>query len=139
VSTRDTTVKDASRLSVLATLITASLLVFAYRSPLVLLLGLLPVATGALAAVAGVSLGFGYVHGITLGFGVTLIGESVDYAIYLLTQTRRGDTPPATMARLWPTLRLCALTSIAGFAVMLFSDFAGFAQLGLFSILGLIA
>lgn len=139
VSTRNTTVKDASRLSILATGITASLLIFAYRSLLSLVLGLLPVATGALAAVAGVSLGFGYVHGITLGFGVTLIGESVDYAIYLLTQTRRGDTPSATMVRLWPTLRLCALTSIAGFAVMLFSDFTGFAQLGLFSILGLVA
>ena len=139
VSTRDTTVRDATRLSLFATAIVASLLLFAYRSPLVLLLGLLPVASGALAAIAGVSLGFGFVHGITLGFGVTLIGESVDYAIYLFTQTLRGTPPRATIVRIWPTLRLCALTSIVGFAVMLFSDFVGFAQLGLFSIVGLVA
>ena len=139
VGTRDTTVTDATRLSILATVIIAGLLAFAYRSPLVLLLGLLPVASGALAAVAGVSLAFGFVHGITLGFGVTLLGESVDYAIYLFTQTMRGDRPEATIARIWPTLRLCALTSIVGFAVMLFSDFVGFAQLGAFSIIGLIA
>jgi predicted exporter len=139
VDTRDTTVGDATRLSILATVIIAGLLVFAYRSPLVLLLGLVPVASGALAAVAGVSLAFGFVHGITLGFGVTLLGESVDYAIYLFTQTMRGDPPQATITRIWPTLRLCALTSIVGFAVMLFSDFVGFAQLGAFSIIGLIA
>ena len=88
VSTRNTTVRDAMRLSLLATAIIASLLLFSYRSLLPLVLGLLPVATGALAAIAGVSLGFGFVHGITLGFGVTLIGKSVDYAIYLLTQTK---------------------------------------------------
>jgi predicted exporter len=139
VSIRNTTIRDATRLSLLATAIAASLLMFAYRSPLLLVLGLLPVASGALAAVAGVALGFGFVHGITLGFGVTLIGESVDYAIYLFTQTIRGDRPEATIARIWPTLRLCASTSIAGFAVMLFSSFVGFAQLGLFSIVGLIA
>lgn len=139
VRTRDTTKHDATRLSLLATAAAASLLAFAYRSPRVLLLGLLPVASGALAAVAAVSLSFGFVHGITLGFGVTLIGESVDYAIYLFTQTAHGDNAGRTLARIWPTLRLGALTSIAGFSAMLFSSFVGFAQLGLFSIVGLIA
>lgn len=138
VRTRDTTKHDAGRLSLLATAVAASLLLLAYRSPRVLLLGLLPVATGALVAVAAVSLSFGFVHGITLGFGVTLIGESVDYAIYLFTQTARGDAPSATLARIWPTLRLGALTSIVGFGAMLFSSFVGFAQLGVFSIMGLI-
>jgi len=86
-----------------------------------------------------VSLAFGFVHGITLGFGVTLIGESLDYAIYLFTQTGRGEQGRDTLARIWPTLRLGALTSIAGFCAMLASSFTGFAQLGLFSIAGLIA
>ncbi|HUN46071.1 MAG TPA: MMPL family transporter, partial [Stellaceae bacterium] len=85
------------------------------------------------------ALGFGFVHGITLGFGVTLIGEAVDYAIYLFTQTAPGTSPEDTLRRIWPTLRLGVLTSIAGFSAMLFSSFTGFAQLGLFSIAGLIA
>jgi len=139
VQTRDTTKSDVSRLSVLALAGAAGLLAFAYRSPRVLLLGLLPIASGALAAIAAVSLVFGFVHGITLGFGVTLIGESLDYAIYLFTQTARGGSAGETLARIWPTLRLGALTSIAGFSAMLFSSFTGFAQLGLFSIAGLIA
>jgi predicted exporter len=136
---RDTTKADVTRLSLLAMAGAVALLGFAYRSPLVLVLGILPVASGALAAIAAVSLVFGFVHGVTLGFGVTLIGESLDYAIYLFTQTGKADNARDTLRRIWPTLRLGALTSIAGFAAMLFSDFTGFAQLGLFSIVGLIA
>ncbi len=138
VHIQNSTKRDVSWLSLLATAGAVSLLVFAYRSPVVLLLGLLPVATGALAAVAAVALAFGFVHGITLGFGVTLIGESLDYAIYLFTQTAPGETARDTLGRIWPTLRLGMLTSVAGFCAMLFSDFTGFAQLGLFSIVGLV-
>jgi predicted exporter len=138
VHTRDTTKRDVMRLSFLASAGAISLLAFAYRSPRVLLLGILPVGSGALAAIAAVSLDFGFVHGVTLGFGVTLIGESIDYAIYLFTQTARGDQAHDTLARIWPTLRLGVLTSIVGFSAMLFSNFVGFAQLGLFSIAGLI-
>ncbi len=138
VHTRDTTKSDVTRLSLLATFGAVGLLAFAYRSPRVLLLGILPVASGALAAVAAVSLAFGFVHGVTLGFGVTLIGESLDYAIYLFTQTGRGDSARDTLARIWPTLRLGVLTSVVGFSAMLFSSFIGFAQLGLFSIVGLL-
>ncbi len=136
---RDTTKADVTRLSMLAMAGAVALLAFAYRSPLVLVLGILPVASGALAAVAAVSLVFGFVHGVTLGFGVTLIGESLDYAIYLFTQTGQSEGAEVTLRRIWPTLRLGAMTSIAGFAAMLFSDFTGFAQLGLFSIVGLVA
>jgi predicted exporter len=139
VHIRDTTKADVTRLSMLATAGAVCLLLFAYRSPLVLLLGLLPVASGALAATAAVTLDFGFVHGITLGFGVTLIGESLDYAIYLFTQTAPGESPRETLGRVWPTLRLGAATSVVGFSAMLFSSFVGFAQLGLFSIVGLVA
>ena len=138
VHTRDITKRDVMRLSFLASAGAIGFLAFAYRSPRVLLLGILPVASGALAAIAAVSLDFGFVHGVTLGFGVTLIGESIDYAIYLFTQTARGDQAHDTLARIWPTLRLGVLTSIVGFSAMLFSSFVGFAQLGLFSIAGLI-
>jgi predicted exporter len=130
---------DAWRLSLIAMLLVAAMLLLLYRSPRALLLGLLPVVSGALAGVAAVSVGFGSVHGITLGFGVTLIGEGVDYAIYLFTQIEQNDTPQSTLRRIWPTLRLGVLTSICGFSAMLFSGFTGLAQLGLFSIAGLLA
>lgn len=138
VHTKSEMKEDISRLSLIATLLVSAILLFTYRSPRILVLALVPVASGALAGIAAVSLGFGFVHGITLGFGVTLIGEAVDYAIYLFTQTAPGTSPDATLPRIWPTLQLGVLVSICGFSAMLFSSFTGFVQLGLFSITGLL-
>ena len=138
VNSRATIKGDALRFSLIATALVAAMLLALYRSPRVLVLGLLPVASGALAGVAAVSLGFGTVHGVTLGFGVTLIGEGVDYAIYLFSQSAPGVAPERALDRIWPTLRLGVLTSICGFGAMLFSGFSGLAQLGLFSIVGLV-
>jgi predicted exporter len=89
-----------------------------------------------------VALGFGVIHGVTLGFGVTLIGESVDYSIYLLIQARRGlegNAAAMWITSFWPTVRLGLLTSLCGFASLLPSGFPGLAQLGLYSMAGLLA
>jgi predicted exporter len=138
VGTRASIRGDALRFFLIASVLIAALLLAIFRSPRVLALALLPVATGAAAGIAAVSLGFGEVHGVTLGFGITLLGEGVDYSIYLLTQSAPGTTPQRALDRIWPTLRLGVLTSICGFSAMLLSGFSGLAQLGLFSITGLV-
>ncbi len=133
VTSRDIIRSEVLRLSGLSTLLIAVLLFVVYRSLPALAFTLVPVVTGALAGIAAVALGFGVVHGITLGFGVTLIGEAVDYSIYLFVQQ-------ATDFRrfVWPTIRLGMLTSVCGFAALLPSAFPGLAQLGLYSIAGLL-
>ena len=132
--------REVARVAALGIVLIAALLLFAYRSPRALVLGLAPVLTGALVGVAAVAAGFGVVHGITLGFGATLIGEAVDYAIYLFVQS---STAPggreAWLAQFWPTIRLGVLTSMIGFTALLASDFPGLAQLGLYSVCGLAA
>ncbi|NEX20394.1 MMPL family transporter [Thiorhodococcus mannitoliphagus] len=139
VESRATIKGEVMRIALLATLVIVTLLLFVYRSVPVLLLGLLPVATGALAGIAAVSLGFGVVHGLTIGFGATLIGEAVDYGIYLFVQRGGLDSDQSTLSDLWPTIRIGLLTSVCGFGVMLGSGFPGLAQLGLYSTTGLIA
>ncbi len=152
VASRATIKDEVTRLSGIGFLIIVVLLLAVYRSPTALLIGLLPVLSGALAGVAVVSLGFGTVHGVTLGFGTALIGEAVDYSIYLLMQSERankGVAPPgaawtktqpdaAWIKTFWPTIRIGVLTSIFGFASLLFSGFPGLAQLGLYAIAGLV-
>ncbi len=138
VSSRAGIKQDATLFSLIATVLVSALLLIAYRSVRVLGLTLVPAASGVLAGIAAVSLGFGSVHGVTLGFGATLIGEAVDYAIYLFTNTAPGSAPQAALKRIWPTLRLGVLTSVLGCAAMLFSGFPGLAQLALFSIAGLV-
>jgi predicted exporter len=135
--------RAAVRLSIASSILVVTLLLLVYRSLPALGLGLLPVATGALVGIAAVALGFGAVHGITLGFGITLIGESVDYSIYFFIQSRQpqsGAAPVRGWQQLWwPTIRLGMLTSVCGFASLLPSGFPGLQQLGLYSISGLIA
>jgi predicted exporter len=110
----------------------------------VLLLGFLPVIFGALAGLTAVALTFNVVYGITLGFGITLIGEAVDYSVYLFVQAERDGTGPGARlgsdwtVSLWPVIRLGMLTSVCGFASLLPSAFPSLAQLGLYTIGGLI-
>lgn len=139
VTSRDTIKRQVTRLSIISLALIATLLLLVYRSFSALALGLVPVISGALAGVAAVSLGFGTVHGITLGFGTALIGEAVDYSIYLFVQSEQNRADRQDwVKRFWPTIRLGVLTSIAGFASLLLSGFPGLAQLGLYAITGLI-
>jgi len=134
---RTTIQHEVRRLAVLSTLLIGLLLVLVYRSIVVLVLGFLPVVSGALAGLTAVALGFNEVYGITLGFGITLIGEAVDYSIYLFVQAGAADRSQWTVT-LWPTIRLGMLTSVCGFASLLPSAFPGLAQLGLYTVAGLI-
>ncbi|MDB5966127.1 MAG: hypothetical protein JWQ72_2627 [Polaromonas sp.] len=139
VTSREGIKEQVSHLSLVSVLLIAGLLLLVYRSLSALVLGFLPVISGALAGVAAVSLCFGAVHGITLGFGTALIGEAVDYSIYLFVQSGQGKSEQDRwIKRFWPTIRLGVLTSIAGFASLLLSGFPGLAQLGLYAISGLV-
>jgi predicted exporter len=138
VNARDTIRSEAEMLATLGLLCIVGFLWLVYRSWRLLALGLLPVATAIAIGIAAVSLQFGSVHGITLGFGTTLVGEAVDYAIYFFIQAR--GRPLADWHRhFWPTIRLGVIISICGFATLLFSGFTGLAQLGLYSLTGLVA
>jgi predicted exporter len=130
--------RDSWRLSLVAVVLVLAILFFVYRSFTVVTLGMLPVASGLLAGVALVGLGFGAVHGITLGFAATLIGEAVDYPSYLFTHVAPGEKVSDTVKRLWPTLRLAVLTTVFGGLTMLLSSFTGLSQLGLLSMTGVL-
>jgi predicted exporter len=139
VSARSTIREQVIRLSLVGSVLIAALLLLVLRSVRALMLTFVPVASGALAGIAAVTLGFDTVHGITLAFGVTLIGEAIDYSIYWFIQSRPGNGGDGWRQGVWPTIRLGMLTSVCGFAALLPSAFQGVAQLGLFSIAGLVA
>lgn len=149
VESRQAIQRDAQRLTLIATLAVSLLLLVLLRSPRFLIWAALPTATGALAGLAAVAVAFGTIHGITLGFGLTLIGEAVDYAVYVQVQRQPPHAFPwraeqngvpwrdERNAVLWRGLWLAVLTSSAGFIAMMLSGFAGLMQLGLMSIVGI--
>ena len=139
VASRDAIVHAAELMSTISITLIIILLLLVYRSGIVLVLGLIPVFSGVIVGISAVALGFSVVYDITLGFGTALIGEAVDYSIYFFVQSGQSATGSEEWIRkYWPTIRLGVLTSIIGFASLLFSNLPGLAQLGLYAIAGLL-
>lgn len=130
--------QESQRLSIMATVFMLLFMGWVYRSPRRLIMTALPLAGGIIAAIASVSLLFGSVHGITLAFGITLMGVAVDYPVHVLSHIHKGEAIDRAVARIWPTLRLGVLTTLMGYAAMSMTEFTGLAQLGVFSISGLL-
>jgi len=129
---------DAARLALISTVLIVAILVFAYRSPLIVILCALPALSGLLVGMAAVNATFGAVHAITLGFGATLLGETVDYPGYLLTQKRTAESASDTLLRLRRTFTMAILTTAAAAMALLFTGFSGLAQLGLLTTVGVL-
>ena len=131
--------RDAWLLSLVSGALVLLLLLRIYRRPRIVALCFVPVVSGVLVGAATVSLAFGNVHAITLGFGATLVGEAVDYPSYACLNAGPGESLRRALERIWPTLRLAVLTTVLGGLTMLLSSFAGLAQLGLLSMSGVLA
>ncbi|SNB66788.1 Predicted exporter [Arboricoccus pini] len=136
VASADTIKGDAEFVSILSSLLVVLFLYWRHRSFLVLGAVAVTLGTGALAAALAVQAAFGFVHGITLGFGMTMLGVTADYPLLVIGQRRLEESLLDAARRLWPTLAQAVGAALLGLVVMLMSSFAGLAQLGLFSVVG---
>ncbi len=137
VEMQQTIQHDVWRLSLCATLLVATFLFVSYGSVSILALSLLPLTSAILAGIVAVDLAFGFIHGMTLAFGITLLGVVDDYPIHLFSHLTRESRAPAVMKEIWPTMRLGVVATALGFSALLLSGFPGLSQLGLFAMVGL--
>ena len=135
---KERTQKETAWLGTAAMIGLVILLVACYRRWRVLVLAPLPLAVAALAGLAAVGFAYGEVHGITLAFGFTLIGVAQDYPIHFFSHQRRGLGPLLNVQQLWPTLATGVAATCVAYLAFLASGVTGLAQLGVFSITGLL-
>jgi predicted exporter len=128
---------EAWRLALWASVLVTAFLLVSYGSVSILLLSLVPLTSAIVAGIVAVDIAFGFIHGITLAFGVTLLGVVDDYPIHLFSHLTRETRAPAVMKGIWPTMRLGVVATALGFSALLLSGFPGLSQLGLFAIVGL--
>ncbi len=128
---------DVWWLSLVAGTLVVLFLYLSYRSVILVALSLIPLSSGVLAGLVAVNGWFGFIHGITLGFGMTLLGVVDDYPIHLFSHMTPRETAPAVMRAIWPTMRLGVLATGIGFSSLLLAGFPALAQLGLFAVVGL--
>ncbi|HEX6812667.1 MAG TPA: MMPL family transporter [Planctomycetota bacterium] len=99
-------------------------------------------AIGFFAGAAACQLAFGAVHGLTLAFGASLVGVSIDYAEHFFSHqslAAHPDGPRQTMSHLWRGLLLSAATTIVGFVTLLAATFPGLRELAVFATTGIAA
>lgn len=98
-------------------------------------LHLVPVVLlSTLGAWVGTTLAFERVHIMVFVFGSLLTGVAIDYGFYLFMQPPAGPDEDywAKVRRLLKPLLASCLTTVAGFALLLFSDLPFIRQLGVF-------
>ncbi|MBK8096257.1 MAG: MMPL family transporter [Planctomycetes bacterium] len=142
VAAEDAIVADIGRVSIGSTLGLLAVFLLLFTS-LRLPLSWLPVlASGFVVGAASCLLAFGEIHGMTIAFGASLIGVSIDYAVHFYCHQSLAPAPGpprATLRRVWPGLLLGCATTVVGFIVLLIATFPGLRELALFSAAGLFA
>jgi predicted exporter len=127
---------DVMLLSIASTVLLAALLLWRFRSVSILLVVAIPVTLGVAGGAIVVQLVFGFVHGITIGFGMTMLGVTLDYPVLLVGHRKHGEAAGGTLRRIGQAFSLTVLATALGLTGMLFSGFPGLSQLGCFSLVG---
>ena len=115
------------------------LLLLAYRSVRAVLLAALPLLSAALVGTTVLALVFGGAHGLTLAFGITLLGVAQEYPLRLLSHRRIGEDPRASARALGPVLLLAMASTAIAYLAFFASGVAGLQQLALFTLSGILA
>ena len=115
------------------------LLLLAYRSVRAVLLAALPLLSAALVGTTVLALVFGGAHGLTLAFGITLLGVAQEYPLRLLSHRRRGEDPRVSARALGPVLLLAMASTAIAYLAFFASGVAGLQQLALFTLSGILA
>lgn len=130
---------DVDRITIISTVLVVGLLAWRFRSILVLAALAVPVVLSIALGVWLTGMLFGAVHAIALGFGITMLGITLDYPVLLIGHRKHGEAAPQTLARIGGAFRLAVATAVLGLAGLVFSGFPGLAQLGVLASAGLLA
>ncbi|MCZ6773104.1 MAG: MMPL family transporter [Proteobacteria bacterium] len=111
-----------------------------FRSPRPFFLTLVSIFLGCLGGFAACLAVFGQVHLLTLVFGSSLVGISVDYSLHYFCERFRFAedwTPQSALRHIFPGITLGLVTSVIGFAGLFFAPFPGMQGMAVFSSVGL--
>ncbi|MEN8260409.1 MAG: hypothetical protein ABFS02_07465 [Pseudomonadota bacterium] len=83
---------------------------------------------------------FGYVHGLTLALGATLLGVCVDYPIHTLAHATAVEPGmrQSVIGRIWPSLLMGGATTVIGYTALGLSGYPGFQQIAVFAGTGIV-
>lgn len=124
----------------------AALMLFALRSPRVVLAALLSLVAGLVGTGTFAALAIGHLNLISVAFAVLFIGLGIDFGVHLCMAYQEslargldhGSALRESARKVGGSLVLCAVTTAIGFYVFVPTDFSGVAELGLISGTGML-
>lgn len=132
--------QDISLIGLISGISALLLIIFIFRSFYAVASVLFTVCIGFLYAVLACFLIFPKVYILTLAFGTSLIGMSVDYCLYWLTSSIDDVKSPHERRRyLLPGMFLALITTAMGYFLMAITPFPVLSQMAVFSIVGISA
>ncbi|MCF6324788.1 MAG: hypothetical protein L3J89_10795 [Gammaproteobacteria bacterium] len=133
--------KEASIIAVGSVIGIVVLFFLAFGSPYPLLLSLGSVVFGCLTAVTISSYIFPQIHILTLVFGASLIGVTIDYSLHYFARLRGSalsDSRLVTLRSIFPGILLGAITTVVGYSFLMQAALPGLIQISIFSVAGVI-
>lgn len=132
--------KESSLMGGLSLLGVFLLMIWAFKSIKPFIAVALSILGGALTGFATCLLFFDNVHILTLVFGTSLIGISVDYALHFFTaqETETNRNTSKVISHIFPGITLGLITSLIGFLALCTTPFLGLQQMAVFCMAGLI-
>jgi predicted exporter len=132
---------ETSTLGLISIVATLALILLVFRGLRPIALGTLAIGVGILFAFDGTLLLFGSLHVISLLFGVSLIGVSVDYSLQYFCEyfDPEAVTPGDRLRRVLPGVALGLTTTLIGYLTLLLAPVPGLQQVAVFSVIGLSA
>lgn len=112
------------------------LLALAFRGAVPIVLSLAGIASGVLTASVVTLLWFGEMHVLTLVFGASLTGMSIDYAFHYFASPKLVNRRNR-LQQVLPGISIGVLTSVVAFLCLLFAPFPGLQQMAIFAAVGL--
>jgi len=131
---------DISLIGLISGISALLLVMFIFRSLYGVAIVLITVAIGFLYALLACFFIFPKVYILTLAFGTSLIGMSVDYCLYWLTTSIDDNKNSFERRRyLLPGMFLALITTAMGYFLMAITPFPVLSQMAIFSIAGITA
>ena len=133
--------QDITRISTLSVGLVILLSWLVFRSLRALLCISIMLFTTACIAALLTQWVYGYLHGLTLALGTTLIGICIDYFIHSMVHAgdSTGTERVQAIRRIWPALLVGGATTLIGYTALSFSGFPGLQQVAVFTGSGIIA
>lgn len=134
--------KEISIIAAISLLIVVFMLIAVFRSVKPLFFSVLSILISITAAFLATLAVFKHLHVITLVFGTSLIGSSIDYSIHYFIHwsgNKELKSPLEIRNHIFSGLSMAIISTSLCFAILLFAPFAMLKQMSLFCLVGLIS